>query len=230
MKYIYKNKKQKGFSILAVILVIVAVIVVIGVWALSGQANVESTSEKSTSDVQANIIINDSSSIKLAFDNLIINGISSDNITFLPNLSSSTNMLDPITGIQTPMVNRNSIKNGALSNEGFWTYIPKYFQGQAIGSLGAGSYDQTILLSGVKHKVCETINQTIHGSTFIPKSVASTTGALTLGATTANPNSIIPIPLTQSPDNMVGWMSGCVTTAAGGDDNFYFRILRPGTQ
>ena len=139
-------------------------------------------------------------------------------------------MLDPINGIQLPLVNHNIIKKEPATNEGFWTYIPRNFQGQAIGALGGGSFDQTILLTGVKYNVCQTINQTIHGSNFIPKILANTSSSLTLGATTTNPNSIIPIALTQSTDDMKGWMSGCISTQAGGDDNFYFRILYPGIQ
>ena len=75
---------QKGFSILAVILVIVAVVVGIGVWAFSGQTNTTNNSNN-TVDVALAAFLQDSVAIKLSYDQLIINGANPNNIVFLPN-------------------------------------------------------------------------------------------------------------------------------------------------
>lgn len=224
MKQLNYNKQQ-GFSILAVILVIVAVIVAIGVWALSGQTNT-SNSGNSTSDIQASSIVNDSGAIKLAFDTLIINGASASSIVFVPNVASTAaapNMLDPTSGVQVPKPNANAIKPSPAATEGFWVYNPTAFKGNAVGV--AANADQVVYIAGVKKGVCERINNTLYGSTVIPASALATSAAGTASATTTTPTTAAALDLT-AVGGAAGWTSGCVATTAGGDDNIYFRVLK----
>lgn len=183
-------KKQTGFSILAVILVIVAVIVAIGVWALSGQTNTSNLGN-STSDIQAASIINDSSSMKLAFDSLIVNGYSASSIVFLPNTASTgtaPNMLEPTNGVQVPKPNTKAIKAGSIAPEGIWVYNPTGFKLVSLG--GSTAAEQILLLAGVKKDVCERINNTLHGSTTIPNvALTATSDAFVTGATESSPTS-----------------------------------------
>ena len=213
-------KKQQGFSILAVILVIVAVIVAIGVWALSGQTNT-SNSGNSTSDIQASSIVNDASSIKLAFDSLLINGANSANIVFVPNQPSTgsvPNMLDPSNGIQYPKPNSNAIKATPDATQGIWVYNSTTFKGSSVGTTAA---DQTIVLAGLKDIVCQRINNTLYGLAVTPVTTVTTP---TLGATATAPTTTAAIDLsTVTAAN--GWSSGCISTGTA-DSNFYFRILR----
>ena len=216
-------KKQQGFSILAVILVIVAVIVAIGVWALSGQTNT-SNSGNSTSDIQASSIVNDASSIKLAFDTLIVNGSDATKVVFVPNTASTAgapNMLDPTNGIQAPKANTNAIRSGATAAEGVWVYNGTAFKGHTVGTTAA---DQAILLAGIKDTICQRINNTLYGKTEVP--------AITVTTPTASATSLVPTTaaavdlLTATPAGVpTGWTSGCIGTGTA-DSNFYFRILR----
>lgn len=216
----FQLKKQKGFSILAIILVIVAVVVAIGVWALSGQTNT-SNSSTSSADIQAAAIAGDASAIKSAYDALLVSGANAANIGFVPNTASTTavpNMLDPTTGIQVPKPNSNAIKTTPAANDGIWVYNASGFVGNSVGTATA---DPIIAVGGIKDSVCMRINNTIYGSSTIP---ASGIASITTGATAAAPVSaaaFTPIVTVAS-----GWTSGCLTTTAGADNNFYFRVLK----
>lgn len=230
MKQINTNKKQKGFSILAVILVIVAVIVAIGVWALSGQTNTSSTGQ-STNDIQSAAIINDGASIKLAFDTLITNGTSANNITFMPNISSSTNMLDPMNGIKVPIANKKALFDDQPVNPpyGLWIYNNN-FKGNSIGDITKPS--KVILLTGIKDSVCSRINQTLHGSTDVPPAGFPIMETAITGASLINPNSVTEINLNTSPyaAPTAGWTAGCVATSNNdtkfSNFNVYYNILK----
>jgi hypothetical protein len=222
-------KKQQGFSVLAIILVVVAVIVAIGVWALSGQTNT-STTGNSTSDIQASSIVSDGAAIKLSFDNLVINGSSASTVVFVPNVASTAtapNMLDPTVGIQVPRPNANAIRTGATIPEGIWVYNGTTFKGSAVGV--AGTADQAILLAGVKDTVCSRINNNNNGTTAIPAVTTITTGAafVTLTSSPA-PTTAVAIDLNAAATAAAtaGWTSGCVSANGVADNNLYFRVLK----
>lgn len=148
-----KIKRKNGFSILAIILVIITVIVAIGIWAGSNS-------------VMASSIVNDSSSIKLAYDSLVIQGAS--NIIFMPNVASNgstSNILDPLNGIETPRPSAKAI-NTDLGGDptGIWV-LNKNFGSM----LSPSNPDAAIVLSGIKDSVCKSINKTLYGSETIPE-------------------------------------------------------------
>ena len=156
------NNKEKGFSILAVILVIVAVIVAIGVWALSGQTNT-SASGNSSSDIQAAAIINDSSGIKVIFDMLVVNGTDPEKIILKPNITSTStvpNMADPKSGFQITKLNSKFLNANPDPNAGLWMYK------DLMNS--QGKYSKVLMISGLNESICKSINFQLEGVSAIP--------------------------------------------------------------
>jgi type II secretory pathway pseudopilin PulG len=219
---LFQHKKQQGFSILGVILFIVILIVAISVWALSGQTNTNN-SGNTTADIQAASIGNDASSIKLAFDTLVINGATPSTIIFTPNVAttaSTPNILDQTTGLQIPRPNVNSVRTAVAEPEGIWVYS-KTLTGNNIGTSAA---DFAIVLAGVKNTVCERINFNLYGVATIPPVTTPTTGAgFVTGATVGAPTTTAAITL---PAGANGWSSGCISANGVADNNMYFRILK----
>lgn len=242
MKKVIINKNKKGFSILAVILVIVAVIVTIGIWTLSGQSNNSSLSS-SSADVEAAAIINNSGIIKLEFDKLVINGVSPTAIGFyLPGqkppqpidpyygnvgkITSDINILDPIKGISLPTISAKAINNpDKFIFVGNWTY--GFLRIGGIGILE--NPDQVIALQGLKKEVCESINKILHGSKVSPKYVdaQSENPNLELSNGDGFKNYFQIRTLDDFAPETTGWTSGCI----GNDDensisNTYFLVLK----
>jgi type II secretory pathway pseudopilin PulG len=215
-------KKRNGFSILAIILVIVAVIVAIGVWALSGTSNTSSASS-STSDIQVSALMNDTSAIKLAFDELIINGASDTSIVFVPNALSTPqapNVLDTVNGIAMPRPSSKMIRDDATEPNGIYVYSKTF----ATGS----QYKKAILLAGLKDSVCSGINKSLNGDANIPKygSINDSQGFVT-GATASNPNSNVVIDFSSNGlSAFSGWTIGCIAGAGASDNNMFFRVLK----
>lgn len=86
---------------------ILAVIVAIGIWALSGESNYSNNKN----DLLAYTILNDSFNIQLAFDSLLVADTNPSNIVFPNNVNSTystLNILDPLNGIIINYVNPES--------------------------------------------------------------------------------------------------------------------------
>lgn len=211
-------RTKNGFSILAIILVIVAVIVAIGVWALSGSANT-SNSGSASNDIAVSTLLNDSSALKLAWDTLIINGESPQNITMVVGDNSTYNMLNSNTGTEQHQVNPKALRSDFAEPEGMYVLAKNY----AVNS--NGSYDYTLVVAGIKDSVCTKINQQINGTDTIPKSasVPNSAGFVT-GATKANPMTNVAIDF-HSQTLANDWGVGCVGTA-NPDNNVFYRVLK----
>lgn len=214
------KSKQGGFSIIGVIILAVAIIGALGVWALSGQTNT-SNANASAADVMGGGIVNDGSSIKTQFDTLLINGSAAAGITFVPGTAGVNNMLDPTKGIQNPKPNSNLFVDTVFPN-GAWIYKPAGFKGNGVGGTAD---DYSVILAGVKDGVCQQINQRLYGAPTIPASGLAST-AFTTGATAAAPTSTNAASIA-AVAGVAGWTSGCVTTTGGADQNVYFRVLMP---
>lgn len=217
------SKKERGFSILAIILVIVAVIVAIGVWALSGESN-SSSSQSTTSDVQASSLLNDTGSIMSQFDRLVISGYNADRIIFKPNENNAYNLLDPHTGVSAMRPPSGVIRGEAPAPEGIYVYT-KTIKGNQIGT---EKDDYAVIVAGVKASTCRRLNYSIYGSEAIPKftSIASS-AAFVSGATAADPTSTASIDLTTT-EAVIGWSKGCVASGSSdSDQNLFFRIMKP---
>lgn len=217
-----RTRKMQGFSILAIILVIVAIVVAIGVWALSGQTN--TSSQSGNVDIQASALINDSSSIQSRFDQLIISGANPDNIIFKPNISDANNVFDTSTGISVLKPSATALRVDVAFPEGAYIYN-KAVKGNQIGT---DKLDYAIVVAGVKTSVCKRLNYSIYGSDAIPV-VASLPDAahFVAGASATDPSSSVAIDLTAI-DAVVGWTKGCLASASSdSDQNIYFRIVKP---
>lgn len=218
--------KQKGFSILTVILVIVSVIVAIGVWALSGESNT-SNSKNNVSDIQIAGLINDGLLFKSAFEQLVINGEDQHKIVFIPNTpstSSAPNLLDPITGIQAPKVNPYFIKEGKESYEGIW--IKKRLHGKNVGSNNVQDY--AVVIGGIKDDVCQKINIHLHNTLLLPKAlgvnpdIKITINDATVEAPTSQKS--LNLGIMNDPD---GWTNGCIGSSTNPiDNNMYFQLIK----
>ncbi len=216
-------KKKNGFSILAIILVIVAVIVAIGVWALSGESN-SGSSQSTTSDVQASSILNDTGSIMSQFDRWIISGYTAERIIFKPNENNPYNLLDPNSGIAAMRPPSGVIRGEAAIPEGMYVYT-KTIKGNQIGT---EKNDYGIIVAGVKASTCRRLNYSLYGSETIPKvSAVANSAAFVSGATAADPTSTTLIDLSTN-DALIGWAKGCVASASSdSDENVFFRIMKP---
>lgn len=220
MKKINLNKKN-GFSILAIILVIVAVISAIAVWALTGKTNTNNSGDSSNS-VLASGIIQDTSSFKLAYDTLVINGTS--NIVFVPGLAAANNMLDPKTGVEYASAAPNAIRSGATAPEGKWVYMTNFYSAN-----GPSQADPAVVLTGVKDSVCQQINKTLYGSTYVPAFTPITSSAAVVsGATVAAPTSSTTIDFNSVTEfKTIFWTAGCFASNANlPDNNIVFKILK----
>lgn len=219
------TRRERGFSILAVILVIVAVIVAIGVWALSGQANTESGSNAST-DVLASGIVTDGQALKLGFDTVLIGGANPAQVIFKPGDTSALNVLNPVTGIALPAVPAKAINNDNYPNQ-VWTYNKNF----VIPGVGVSSaQDYVVMLGGIKDSVCKKINKNLHGDETLPV-VGYLQNVLTfMGSSTANdPNSATAVDFTTAgaPLNATSWVSGCIRGADDTDgNNVYFVVVK----
>lgn len=211
--------RKNGFSILGVILVVVAIIVAIGIWALSGQAN---TSENSANvKPLASAILNDSSSIKSRFDTILIDGGSANNVIFKPTVQDANNILDPNKGISNPSQGKALIDGVAL---------PNYVYNKNTNFTGlSGKHDIVIMLAGVKDSVCKEINSQVNGTTDIP--VFAPIGdyyAFISGASASDPNSNVQLDMTTAvATNGLNWSIGCIRGASTYDgNNVFFRVLK----
>lgn len=218
------HKKQGGFSILAVILVIVAVVVAIGIWALSGSSNT-SQNNAGNYDTTAMAVIQDGLSIKSAYDQYIIQGNLREYIIYMPNVNGTDrnpNILDPIKGITIPNVSSKALRAGYNFPEGHWLYTAGY---ENIHIPQADS--QAVVLFGLNEETCKSINKNIHGTTAIPANYGNLNLYAT-GMTKENPN----IPYFNGEvdnaiyPNLMYWQNGCVKL---GDDNtyVYFQAMTP---
>ncbi len=217
-------KNKNGFSILAVILVIVAVIVAIGVWALSGESNTSSSSS-SSAKIAASAIINNASSIKLAYDTAVINGASPASITFMPNVAGSTNILDPVNGINLPKESANIFKADYLEPNGIWTLNKNFYA--ILGS--PGQPEIAVTLAGIKDSVCQEINKNVNGSDFIPVYPPfNNSEQFVVGSTASNPNTTTQIDFSTggTDTNSLSWELGCIKGANANDNNVFYRVLK----
>jgi hypothetical protein len=215
------RENQKGFSILGVILISVAIVGVMGVWSISGQTNTSNSSSASRG-VMGSGIVNDANAIKNAFDSLLINGVNSASIDYLPNTIGLNNILDPERGISRPRTNPSAL-GSSIFPKGQWVYH-KNIKIMGVGSSAVSDY--AIILPDVKDGVCQGINERIYGSSVIPDS-GLTQNAFTLGATNESPvvTSLVDL---SSLSAVNGWVSGCISATGGtaGASNLYFRILK----
>lgn len=206
-----KSNKSKGFSILAVILVIVAVIVGIGIWALSGQTNTSNYSENNL-NIAVSALINDSATLKTEYDRIVINGgdptkAADQNEVFIYN--------NVFTFALTLPVNNNIIKKDSnYLDQGYWLL------GSVVGNnVGTVAPDPALVILGVKQDICKQINKNLYGTTNIP----TTTISNPIASSGRNP-------IFYSPDISAltatsGWLQGCVGTDRGIDANMFFRIV-----
>jgi len=215
------RSKQGGFSLLAIILVVVAIVAALGVWAMSGQSNTSSSAASSNS-VTASSIINDSSSVKDAFDSLLVGGNVATAITFIPNTAGLTNMLDPTTGIQKPTPSSSAV-GVSVYPQGQWTYQT----GLKIMNVGSSAAENALVLPDVKDAVCAQINSSMYGTGTATPVSGVAESAFTTGGTALAPSSAAVVDMS-AVVGVNGWMSGCVSATGGtvGASNVYFRVLK----
>lgn len=217
-------KKQNGFSILAVILVIVAVVIAIGIWALSGNSNTQNTSNAGHEALTMSLI-NDGLIIKSVYDKYLITGIHPELIVYKPGLAwdvKNPNILDPVEGISIPNVSRKLIREGASFPEGAWLYVPIY-----TNSTSGVIDSQAAIVIGVTDKVCSNINRILFGDSRVPKS-NDTLANLIAGVTNMNPTIAelnAEINISEFP-KMERWPNGCLNLEDKPDNNVYFQTMK----
>lgn len=221
----FQYKKQKGFSILAILLISIAIIGAIAAWSLSSQSNI---SDSKNITLQASSIIEDSQAIKIAYDSLLYQGANVSNIVFVPKQSStvnSPNILDPNNGVVLSAISKEVIRTGASAPEGIWVYNPTGFKGRSVGTLTS---DPVILLAGIKDTVCLEINRSLYNITTRAAYPSLDSLSLVSDATISYPMSTKEFNL----NNMMygfspaGWTMGCIFTMEASDNNIFFRILK----
>lgn len=217
------HNKNKGFSILAVILIIAVIIGAIGAWLLSGSNDI---AVKNTSSVSAGVsaLINDSSNIKNTYDQLILSGVDYTTIIFRPNVASSPgaiNILDSVNGMQYPTVSPSILRYDYVTpGEGIWIFSKQDF----LANLGdTGAADPTIVVNGISDIACNEINKQITGSAF--KYNISISNFNTSDASASNPNTTAFINFGFL-NSMAGVTMGCASMGSNSNKNFFFRVLK----
>lgn len=213
MKFMNKInfKKQSGFSILAVILVIVAVVVAIGVWSLSGQSNISNNSSKSN-DIIIEGLINDAAAIK-------------SNIETYRITTNNNKRLDRSTFVfDRPTVNPKLIRQGATIYEGKWMINPSNFFASYVGN--PSDEDVTILVGGVIDSVCKKINEKLQGVNTIP-AITSYNSSSELVSDEDLGYSYNYVYL-GSFSSLYGWSKGCFSVKNIPDNNVFFFVATPG--
>lgn len=222
-------RKDSGFSVLSIILVIVVIISGITAWSFSGEMKSLSSST-SIANVQAQTIINEAANIKLTYDKLLANGANYNNIIFMPKVASTStqpNILDPVDGIQQPKVNQKFISKGLDGYErtepyGIWTYS-KTFSAAYVGDRFLP--DPSILLSGLHDSICQQINFNLYGTTDIPVlSGIALSSFFISGSSLANPNTTAVIGSIFTPETMFR-TQGCIRGNNPGE-NLYYLVLK----
>lgn len=215
-----RRNRQRGFSILGVILVIIGIIVAIGVWTMAGQTN-SNTATVSTADTLASALLNDSSTLKTKFDTLTI-GLAASNpavVTFVPGGTAPENMLN---GDPQPKVASQTAIDVAGPN-GIWVYT-KTFNADGVGTAAA---DYAMVVAGVKDAVCKRVNNSLKGSETIPTYTGLTTAAaFVAGATLTNPNASVAIDFATHGLPNLGWSAGCISAGGVSDQNLFFRVVK----
>lgn len=209
------NKKEQGFSILAVILLIVALIGSIGIWTLSGQTNL-SDYGNSNKSVLAASLINDAAVLQDEYNKILIQGGNPRVVTD----TSSILYRNPLTfslNFQKPNIN---IFNNGTSNTDEKIWLLTTANGNKIGS---SSLDNSFVFGGIKKDICEAINKNLNNTTNIPVSNVS---FLVTGGNPALTSLAIPQTIETE-----GWMEGCVKSdtnirTTGVVTYFYFKIAQ----
>lgn len=220
-------KKQQGFSILAIILFIVVILIAIGVWIFSGTVNTNMLNTNKL-EIEAAAIIADANAIKNVYTNFTYSGADSSQITFMPNQGSSLssyNILDTKRGINRPVLQLINIRGQLLAPESLWVFNNTGFSGMNVGTITS---DPVILLAGLSDDTCRIINTKLYGVTTIPKvSSILTAENWVSNATLNNPNSnkvinLNSLSISPSPN---GWTSGCLSSQ-NFNQNVFFYILK----
>lgn len=221
--HIIRVNNNKGFSILAVILIIAVIIGAIGTWILSGSNDIVSKNNNSLS-AGVSALINDSSSIKNTYDQFILNGIDYNSIVFMPNVASNSgamNLLDPTNGLNLPQVNKNILRYDYVTpGEGIWIYNSQNFLAN-VGDTGLA--DPTIVVNGISDAACNEINKQITGTAF--KYNININNFDTSDANISNPNTTAFINFGFI-SSMAGVNMGCASMASNYNKNFFFRVLK----
>ena len=227
-------RKQKGFSILAVILIVVGIVALLGAWALSGQTNSQSASD-SSSDVLASGLAQDAAAVKAVFDTIAVRGVGLNEIVYNPALlngaGSEVNILNTLTGIQRPTPNPAVLVAappavGAAGIAGYWIY----HTGLQLPGIGtAAGADVSIVLSGLRQGACQKINERLNGlAGNAPPPVA--TGFTEAALLASTPTLALPTNAAAADLSAVatftGWTAGCIATTDAVPRFFFFRVLR----
>lgn len=217
------SNKQKGFSILSVILFMVVIISAFSIWALSGNSNAKGSDDKNK--LYASSIINDGAKLKLAFDIVAIKGGKtgkifmdpSKDITFDKYTTSPYNMYGPETGIKQFDLNNNIFRDD-FNDSNVFIYNGSNFK----GNVGTSDPDPTIILYNIKDSICKIINQINNGTDILP----IFNGNLQEQATNWDYMiSYEDIDLSNISETL-NWTSGCVNINNIADHSMYFRILK----
>ena len=228
-------RKQKGFSILAVILIVVGIVALLGAWALSGQTNSQSASD-SSSDVLASGLAQDAAAVKAVFDTIAVRGVGLNEIVYDPaaakitGAGSEVNILNTLSGIQRPTPNPAALVAappavGTAGSSGYWIY----HTGLKLPGIGtAAGTDVSIVLSGLRLGACQKINDRLNGlagNAAPPASGKTEEALLATPPSLAAPTEAAAVDLS-AVATFTGWTAGCIATSDATPKYFFFRVLR----
>lgn len=210
----FSIKKQEGFSVLAIILVIVAVIVAIGIWSLSGQNNTSNYSEKGKELVVA-ALFNDAATLKLEYDSVVIRG--QDPFSAL---TPEYEGLERVSPNQPFYLKRPVNPNILIPDDINYPDQRLWMLGSITGNnIGTNATDLALVIVGVKQEFCTQINKTINQTNTIP------TVSISPNLVSSGRNPSFNPPDLSSVNAVSGWMEGCLGTDRGVDNNMFFRII-----
>ena len=215
------QQKQKG-NIILVLLGIVAVVVLIGAYAMSGKTEGQSSAGAS---VAASAIASDGQALSQTAQTIALNLTTTvPNLTFSPaaaNAGVATNIIGttaPAQGMQDPVPAAQALRSSSALTavEGYYAFIPT-----GTGPGGVGGYP-AIALGGVTDATCKAYMQNIYGANGVGPQPAGTSEATFLGTITT----AAPTVTTAEPTSLANASKGvCYTTSDGADHNIIIYLL-----
>lgn len=209
---------------MSVILIIVAIITTISIWALSGQSNLSNNANNNI-DVQASALIDDGVALKSMFNQYQIQGMPQLNIVYMPGLSNTetqSNLLDPTVELSVKTPNAQIIRSNPAATDSYWAYL-KYAATTLGLSIDPNDYERMIVVGGIKDNVCKRINYILNGSETI-LNFGQRDSSLISAVTKAVPYTNIAVYFPPVPGVQMG-TSGCGSSAYP-DDNLYHIVLQ----
>lgn len=214
--------RQRGFSILTGFIL---AIVMFGSLAffLAGRGINTGFGSTYTNTSKVSALLASASYIATGFDAVTLNGTLPTAVLF--DSTATTGIFNPDSGGASPQPLDPSLfqlraagpSMGSL--DGYFIYRKN---GVILNSIGTGTGEYTIIVSGLKQAICEKINFNLHGSTTIPSSGLNDSVLVGDGTTLITAPTFTGAADLSAVAGTVAWMNGCYQSGTAGTGNYVY--------